>query len=102
AGLDARLLRLGGQRLADGGGLLGLRALEGALPEPARGRKCAACLVVDELGEDTPVRAEHDEARPLGRARHLAAHAPVTAETCLANGRAHALFPTFLRTCSPW
>ena len=58
--------------------------------------------VVDELGLDALVRAEHDEARPLGGAGDLAAHAPVAAQACLrVTVRGYARFPTFRRTYSP-
>jgi hypothetical protein len=69
---------------------------------PARRRQRASRLVVDQLRADTPVRAEHDQARPLRGARDLAAHAAMAAHTRLAlREDAHARFPTFLRTCSP-
>src|SRR6476659_4161867 len=73
AGVDSGLLRIGGQRLADRAGLIGLRPLERALREPARGGERPPGLVVDELREDASVRAEDDEARPLGRPGDLAA-----------------------------
>ena len=40
-------------------------------------------VVVDELREDAAVRAEHREARPLGGAGDLAAHAAMTAQRAL-------------------
>ena len=59
--------------------------------------------VVDELRLDAAVRAEDDQARPLGRAGDLAADAPVAALACLADGqrRHQARFPTLRRTYSP-
>ena len=58
--------------------------------------------VVDELRRDAAVGAEYDQARPLGRAGDLLAHAPVTADASFAcSESAHARLPTFRRTCSP-
>ena len=59
--------------------------------------------VVDELRDDAAVRARDDEARPLGRADDLAAHAAVAALARFADGqsRHYARFPTFRRTYSP-
>src|SRR6185503_11614738 len=66
--LDAGLLACGREQLADLGRLLGLRALERLLELPeAGGGKCLVLDVVHELGGDAAVRAEDDEARPLGR-----------------------------------
>ena len=47
-------------------------------------RRACARLVVDQLGADPAVRAEHGEARPLGRAGDLAANAAVAAHARLA------------------
>ena len=86
-GLDAGLLRGLGDRLADLGCLIRLVALERLLQaEPARAGERAAGLVVDQLGEDSLVRAEDGEARPLGRARDLAANPAMTALARLACG----------------
>ena len=58
--------------------------------------------VVDELRRHTPVGAEHGDARPLGGADDLRAHAAAALE---ANGlfglHTHARLPTFRVTCSP-
>src|SRR4029079_9946628 len=91
-----------GDRLADRACLIGLRAVDPLHRDPARAGERLATRVVHELREDAAVRAEDHEARPLGAAGDLAAHAAMTALARLACGEAaHALFPTFRRTCSP-
>jgi hypothetical protein len=66
-GFDARLLRIGGEQLADFGRLLGFRALERLLQLGVTGRRERLRLrVVDELGLDAMVGAEDDQARALG------------------------------------
>src|ERR671923_176827 len=53
---------------------------------------------VDELRGDAAVRAEHDEARPLGRPEDALAHPLVAARAALSHRElGHARFPTFLR-----
>ena len=91
--------------LTDGqlGRLGGLVALEGLDLQPAGRRDGLPVRVVDELRDDPAVRARDDEPRPVGRSRHLAPHAAMPAQACFADGKgAHARFPTFRRTYSPW
>src|SRR5581483_718313 len=103
-GLDPQLARREGDQPADLVRLRLLVALERLRQRgPADAGERPAGLVVDELPEDAAVRAEDDQARPRGRAHDPAAHAPVAAQARLACGEgAHARFPTFLRTNSPW
>ncbi len=65
----------------------------------------AAGVVVDELGGDVLVGAEHGQAGTLGRAVHLAAHpgVPAAAELQLVIGAGHylAAFPALRTTRSP-
>src|SRR5262249_37180250 len=69
---------------------------------PRRRRQRVAAVVVDELGADAAVGAEHGDARALGAAAHLGAHAAVPALAMIAlDGEAHARFPTFRATYSP-
>src|SRR5262249_28335952 len=89
--IDAGLLRGGGKGLPHFCGLRGLVAVAALADiEPRRGCERAAGVVVDELGEDAAVRAEHDQTRPLGRAADLAAHAPVATQACLAGAEPRA------------
>src|SRR4051812_47282998 len=79
-GLDAGGLRARGE---NGAGLVGLlHALERAQLglDPVDGRQRAARVVVDELGEDAAVGAEHRDARALGAAAHLGADAAAALE----------------------
>src|SRR6185436_7818653 len=93
--LDTGLLSGCGEQLADLGRLLGLRALEGLFQLPvARGGNGLALGVVHELGRDAAVRAEHDEARSLGGAEDLVAHALVAAQPRFSDGqRGHSITP---------
>src|SRR5205823_5669035 len=103
--LDVHLLCVRGQELSDLRRLIALRALERLLElEPARGRDRTPLEVVHELRFDAAVRAEDDEARALGRAADLAAHALVAARASLwlrQDRHRYALLPTFRRTYSP-
>src|SRR5262245_9989027 len=88
---NARVLCRLGKQLAASGRLLALRALHplAAEREPAgRGQRLAR-LVVDQLGEAAPVRAEHDEARPFRRAGDALAHPPVAPCPQLVSRRSH-------------
>src|SRR6187200_2452785 len=79
-GLDAGGLGALGQ---DGAGLVGLlHALERAQLGlgPVDGSERPARVVVDELGEDAAVGAEHRDTRALGRATHLGADAAAALE----------------------
>ena len=70
----------------------------------AGGGERLALDVVHELRADAAVRAEHDEARPLGGAEDLVAHALVAAQRALrltVNVAIYARFPTLRRTYSP-
>jgi hypothetical protein len=61
-----------------------------------------ALHVVDQLGADALVRAEHGQARALGGALHLGAHAAAAAQPGLRLGLdRHARLPTFRATYSP-
>src|SRR3954471_16692654 len=102
-GFDSGLLRGCSEALADLGRLLGLVALERLRQvEPRRGGERAPRVVVDQLREDTAVRAKNEHARTVGRAADLPAHAAVAAEARFASRKgAHARFPTFRRTYSP-
>src|SRR3954451_2235357 len=79
-GLDARGLRALGQQRTGALGLL--HRLERAQVglRPLHGGQRAAGVVVDDLGEDPAVGAEHRDARALGRAVYLRAHAPAALE----------------------
>src|SRR2546423_258704 len=92
---DVRRIRVLGQQLAALCRLSGLVPLEGLLHlQPARRRDGAAVRVVDELRGDAAVGARDDEARPLGRPGHLAAHAAMATKTSLGLGEhRHARFP---------
>src|SRR3954451_14291483 len=100
--LHAGGLRALGEQLP---GLVGLlHRLEAAQVglRPVDGRERAARVVVDELGEDPAVGAEHGDARPLGGAGDLGADATAALEAPLGGGdEAHARLPTFLATYSP-
>src|SRR5262249_11292345 len=102
-GLDAGLLALLRDELADLGRLLGLVPLERLRKlHPGRRGDRFARAVVDERGVDALVGPEHGEPRPLGGAGDLAAHALVAADARLSRGECtHARFPTFRRTYSP-
>src|SRR5919109_3618723 len=101
-GLDAGGLRALGDQRACARGLL--HRLEPAQLRlgPVDGRQRAAGVVVDELGEDAAVGAEHRDARPLGRPAHLRADAAAAPEAPLGwRDDAHARLPTFRATYSP-
>src|SRR3954471_14173998 len=69
---------------------------------PLRGGQGTARLVVDELGEQAAVGAADRQARALGGAGDLRAHAAATAKALLLLGLdGHALLPTFRATYSP-
>src|SRR5215210_8107251 len=101
--LKAALAGAFGEDLAGLGGLL--HRLERAQVGlgPVDGGQRAAGVVVDELGEDAAVGAEHADARALGGAVHLRADAAAALEAPhrgVRNG--HARLPTFRATYSPW
>src|SRR5215210_7489925 len=101
--LDAGGLRAVGEDLAGLGGLL--HRLERAQVGlgPVDGGQRAARVVVDELGEDAAVGAEHADARALGGAVHLRADAAAALEAPHRGVRdGHARLPTFRATYSPW
>jgi hypothetical protein len=82
-GLDAGGLRALGQHGARAGRLLHrLEAAQIGLG-PVDGGQRAAGVVVDELGGDAAVGAEHGDARALGRAAHLRADAAAPLEAPL-------------------
>src|SRR5690606_17148353 len=103
----AGVLGLLGQTPADIGRTLGLRAL--AALHVGDGHQRAHLHVVHQLRVDVLERAEHHQARTLGRARHLLADAEVAAIAPLVarlrlQDLAHYLppaLPAFRRTCSP-
>src|SRR5215217_697210 len=102
AGLDARVLRPPGQHFA--GALCLVHRIEllelGLRPRDRHNGPCR--VVVDELGKDAAVRAEHRQAGPLRAPANLRPHAAAPAEPALwLRPDAHALLPTFRRTCSP-
>src|SRR5829696_3694291 len=107
AGAVGHRLVAAGQPLPDLGRLLALLALERRV---GNGQQRAPRRVVDELGVDVLQRAEHDQARALGRAGHRLANAevPSLAPVRVRPGNAHLrhylppAFPAFRRTCSPW
>src|SRR5450830_236256 len=104
AGLDPSFARARCQALSDLdclSGLVALEALRQARPD-RRGERASA-LVIHELRRDAPIGAEDNQARPLGRAGDLPAHAPMAAHTgfAVAEATTHALLPTFRRTYSP-
>src|SRR3954464_10148680 len=101
--LDAGGLRALGEQLPGLGRLLARLERAQVGLGPVDGRQRAAGLVVDELGEDAAVGAEHADARPLGGAVDLRADAAAALEParrCVADR--HARLPTFLATYSPW
>src|SRR5215207_1319539 len=82
-GVDAGVLRALGDQRAGAARLLHPRqAAELGLGPVDRGQG-AAGVVVDELGEDSAVGAEHGDARTLGRAAHLRADAAAALEAPL-------------------
>jgi len=96
-----------GEQRRDGLGPLDVAtagALEAGL-DRGRGRQGPPGDVVDHLGRDVLVGPEHGQARPLGRAVHLAAHPVVTptAQFQLVMGAGHylAAFPALRTTRSP-
>src|SRR3954470_8417270 len=99
-GFDVLLAGVPREEPADFGSLGLLVAGTGPLHlEPARRRKRFALGVVDDLRDDAAVRACDDEARPLGRSLHPAAHALVPSQTRFSDGKSHyARFPTLRRT----
>src|SRR4051794_37013524 len=63
----------------------------------------AARVVVDELGEQAAVGAEHGDARTYRRAIHLRADPAAALEALRGSGEnGHARLPTFRATYSPW
>src|SRR3954454_7279302 len=114
--LDAGVLGALGHQLADLLGLGGLVALEAAQVGLHRGRRGqrVAGHVVDDLDEDVPRGAGHDEAGPRRRTAELLAHAQVApAAGGALRPRAAAYldadchdylpaFPALRRICSPW
>src|SRR5262249_41513030 len=69
---------------------------------PVDGRDGAPAVVVDQLHGDAAVGAEHRDARTLGGAAHLGAHATATLEpTGWGSFHGHARLPTFRATYSP-
>jgi hypothetical protein len=100
--LHAGLLRAARQQLAGAAGLVGGLQRAKLVLGPAHGGERAAALVVDELGEDAAVGAEHGDARARRGAAHLGAHAAAALEPRLGPGLdGHARLPTFLATYSP-
>src|SRR5215203_4950714 len=102
-GLDAGGLRALGQQGAGLAGLLHRLERPQVGLRPVDGGQRAAGVVVDELGEDAPVRAEDADARALGGAVHLRADAAAALEAPRGGVRdGHARLPTFRGTYSPW
>src|SRR5205085_3707104 len=102
-GVDAGRLGALGEPLAGGVGLLERLEAAQVTLGPGDGGQRAAGVVVDELGEDAPVGAEHGDARTLGRAVDLGPDAPAPLQAPRGCGRdAHARLPTFRATYSPW
>ena len=67
-----------------------------------RGGQGAAGLVVDQLGEDPVVGAEHGQARTRGGPDDLRAHTPAALQAArFLRLDAHARLPTFRATYSP-
>src|SRR5262245_1393677 len=101
-GLDAGGLAALAEQLARALGLLHrLEAPQVGL-RPVDRRQGAAGVVVDELGEDPAVGAEHGDAGALGRAAHLGADAAAALEAPRRGGDdGHARLPTFRATYSP-
>src|SRR5687767_6785669 len=84
--LQARRLGALGQQRAGARGLLhAAQALERVLG-PHDGGQGPAGVVVDELGGDPAVGAEHGQPRPGGGAAHLGAHPPAALEAALGLG----------------
>src|SRR5215208_5703984 len=96
-GLDAGGLRALGQQRAGALGLLErLERAQIRLGPLHRGER-AARVVVDELGDDPAVGAEHADARALGRSADTGADAPAALEAAGRRGEnGHARLPTFL------
>src|SRR5262249_15428523 len=102
ARLDVRLLGALGEHLAGLLRLLHRVELAKVALGPAHLGDRAAGVVVDQLREHAAVRAVHREARALGAAAHLRAHAAPAAQTAvLLREHGHARLPTLRRTCSP-
>src|SRR4051794_873523 len=102
-GIDPGFLGARGEQLARLARLLHrLERLQRRLGPLHRGQR-APGVVVDELGEDPAVGAEHRDARALGAAVHLRAHAPAALEALDGwRDNGHARLPTFRATYSPW
>src|SRR5918911_901464 len=102
-GLDAGGLRALGQQGAGASGLLHrLERAQVGLGPGDRGQR-AARVVVDELGEDAAIGAEHGDPRALGAAAHLGADATAALQAPRGSGEnRHARLPTFRITYSPW
>ena len=100
--LDSGRLRALGDQLAGPLGLVHrLELLEVALGPVDRGHGVAG-HVVDELGADPAVRAEHGQPRALRTAADLGAHTAAPAQPRLRlRLDGHARFPTFRWTYSP-
>src|SRR5215204_1295361 len=103
AGLDARGLAALGEQLADTLGLLHRVELAELVFGPGDAGNRTASVVVDQLGEDAAVRAVDGQARALGVAADLGAHATAAAQPLLwlRENSHQALFPTLRATCSP-
>src|SRR3954467_8502814 len=101
-GVDPGVLRARREQLARLARLLHrLQRPQRVLGPLHRGQR-APGTVVDELSEDPAVGAEHRDARPLGRALDLRAHAPAAPEALDGRrGDGHARLPTFRATYSP-
>src|SRR5436190_1550401 len=99
---DAGGLRAGGERLAGLAGLLHPAERAQLRLGPRDGGQRAPAAVVDELGGDAAVGAEHRDPRALGAADDLRADAAAALEAGLWLGDdGHARFPTFRATYSP-
>src|SRR4051812_9260919 len=100
-GLGAGVLGALRDQLARAFGLIHARqVLELLLGPVDRGERVAAD-VVDDLGLNATVRAEHREPRTVAGALHLGAHATAATQTGLVLGlAAHARLPTFRATYS--
>src|SRR3954451_7453597 len=103
AGLHTRGLAALRQQLADALGLLHRVELAELVLGPGDAGDRASGVVVDQLREDTAVRAIDGEAGTLRVATDASPNAPAAAKPLLRLGqnRHQALFPTLRATCSP-
>src|SRR5215218_7801624 len=103
AGLDPGALGPLGEQLSGPLRLLHRAELTELGLGPGDRHEGAAGVVVDQLGEDSAVRAIDREPRPNGIAAHLRAHPAAPAQPLLGLGQDghQALFPTLRATCSP-